>query len=288
MDSNTPQKPNKTIRFSTVISISLVLLMGGLLGLILVHSQNLSNYVKENIVLNIIVNEGTKESEILELQKLVNANPEVLSSQYISKEEAARNLTKDLGEDFVEFLGYNPLLPSLDVQLKAEFADNAVITKLASNLQKNELVKEVVYQKSLIDTINQNVKLISIGFLSFGLILLLIAITLINNTIRLAIFSQRFLIKSMQLVGATKGFIRKPFIIYGIVHGLVAGLIAIALMLLIMYLVINEIPEIGVLKDWSQFISVAAAIILAGVVISGLSTWFAVNRFLRLKIHELH
>lgn len=288
MDSNTPQKPNKTIRFSTVISISLVLLMGGLLGLILVHSQNLSNYVKENIVLNIIVNEGTKESEILELQKLVNANPEVLSSQYISKEEAARNLTKDLGEDFVEFLGYNPLLPSLDVQLKAEFADNAVITKLASSLQKNELVKEVVYQKSLIDTINQNVKLISIGFLSFGLILLLIAITLINNTIRLAIFSQRFLIKSMQLVGATKGFIRKPFIIYGIVHGLVAGLIAIALMLLIMYLVINEIPEIGVLKDWSQFISVAAAIILAGVVISGLSTWFAVNRFLRLKIHELH
>ena len=119
MDSNIPTKQNKTLRFSTVISISLVLLMGGLLGLILVQSQNLSNYVKENIVLNIIVNEGTKESEILELQKQINANPEVLRTQYISKEEAARNLTKDLGEDFVEFLGYNPLLPSLDVHLKA-------------------------------------------------------------------------------------------------------------------------------------------------------------------------
>jgi cell division transport system permease protein len=288
MDSNIPTKQNKTLRFSTVISISLVLLMGGLLGLILVQSQNLSNYVKENIVLNIIVNEGTKESEILELQKQINANPEVLRTQYISKEEAARNLTKDLGEDFVEFLGYNPLLPSLDVHLKAEFADNAIITKLAAKLEKNELVKEVVYQKSLIDTINQNVKLISIGFLGFGLILLLIAITLINNTIRLAIFSQRFLIKSMQLVGATKAFIRKPFIIYGILHGLVAGLIAIVLMVLIMYLVISEIPEIAILKDWTQFMTVAAGIVLAGIIISGLSTWFAVNRFLRLKIHELY
>ncbi len=288
MDSNIPPKQNKTLRFSTVISISLVLLMGGLLGLILVQSHNLSNYVKENIVLNIIVNEGTKESEILELQKQINANGEVLRTQYISKEEAARNLTKDLGEDFVEFLGYNPLLPSLDVHLKAEFADNAMITKLAAKLKKNELVKEVVYQKSLIDIINQNVKLISIGFVGFGLILLLIAITLINNTIRLAIFSQRFLIKSMQLVGATKAFIRKPFIIYGIIHGLVASLIAIALMVLIMYLVINEIPEIGALKDWTQFMSVAAGVIVAGVIISGLSTWFAVNRFLRLKIHELY
>ncbi len=288
MDSNIPPKQNRTLRFSTVISISLVLLMGGLLGLILVQSHNLSNYVKENIVLNIIVNEGTKESEILELQKQINSNGEVLRTQYISKEEAARNLTKDLGEDFVEFLGYNPLLPSLDVHLKAEFADNAMITKLAAKLKKNELVKEVVYQKSLIDIINQNIKLISIGFVGFGLILLLIAITLINNTIRLAIFSQRFLIKSMQLVGATKAFIRKPFIIYGIIHGLVASLIAIVLMVLIMYLVINEIPEIGVLKDWTQFMSVAAGVIVAGVIISGLSTWFAVNRFLRLKIHELY
>ena len=119
LERNVPQKQNKTIRFSTVISISLVLLMGGLLSLILVHSRNLSNYVKENIVLNIIVNEGTKESAILELQSQIKSNPEVLKVEYISKEQAARNLTKDLGEDFVEFLGYNPLLPSLDVYLKA-------------------------------------------------------------------------------------------------------------------------------------------------------------------------
>lgn len=288
LERNVPQKQNKTIRFSTVISISLVLLMGGLLSLILVHSRNLSNYVKENIVLNIIVNEGTKESAILELQSQIKANPEVLKVEYISKEQAARNLTKDLGEDFVEFLGYNPLLPSLDVYLKAEYADNASITKLVKRLEKKEVVKEVVYQKSLIDSINRNVRLISLSFLGFGLILLLIAITLINNTIRLAIYSQRFLIKSMQLVGATKGFIRKPFIKYGIVHGLVASLIAIALLIVIMYFIKSEVPELGVLNDWSQFGMVFFGIIVSGIVISGLSTWFAVSKFLRLKIYELY
>ena len=288
LERTTPQTQNKTIRFSTVISISLVLLTGGLLSLILVQSRNLSNYVKENIVLNIIVNQGTKEAEILALQTQINANPEVLKTQYISKEQAAKNLTKDLGEDFVEFLGYNPLLPSLDVYLKADYADNASITKLVSRLEKNEVVKEVVYQKSLIDTINQNVRLISVGFLGFGLILLLIAITLINNTIRLAIFSQRFLIKSMQLVGATKNFIRKPFLVYGLLHGLIASLVAIGLMIIILYFVKSEIPEIEVLNNWGQLGVVLAGIVISGIIISGLSTWFAVSRFLRLKIYELY
>lgn len=288
LDRNVPQRQNKTIRFSTVISISLVLLMAGLLGLILVHSHNLSNYVKENIVLNVIVNEGTKESSVLELQSQLNTKPQVLRTQYVSKEQAARNLAKDLGEDFEDFLGYNPLLPALDVYLKADFADNKNITAFAKQIEQNELVKEVVYQKSLIDIVNENVRLISLGIIGFALILLLIAIALINNTIRLAIFSQRFLIKSMQLVGATKGFIRKPFIIYGIVHGLIAGLIAIGLLLILLYFVKNEIPEIGVLKDWTQFGLVFLGMILAGIIISGLSTWFAVSRFLRLKIYELY
>ncbi len=288
LDRNVPQRQNKTIRFSTVISISLVLLMAGLLGLILVHSHNLSNYVKENIVLNVIVNEGSKESSVLELQSQLNSKPQVLRTQYVSKEQAARNLAKDLGEDFEDFLGYNPLLPALDVYLKADFADNKSISALAKQIEQNELVKEVVYQKSLIDIVNENVRLISLGIIGFGLILLLIAIALINNTIRLAIFSQRFLIKSMQLVGATKGFIRKPFIIYGIIHGLIAALIAIGLLLILLYFVKNEIPEIAVLKDWSQFGLVFLGMILAGIIISGMSTWFAVSRFLRLKIYELY
>ena len=288
LERNTPQQANKTIRFSTVISTSLVLLMGGLLGLILMQSRTLSDYVKENIVLNVIVSEGTKEAEVLELQSQINANPEVLRSQYISKEEAARNLAKDLGEDFVEFLGYNPLLPSLDVYLKAEFADNASISKLADKIQKNEMVKEVVYQKSLIDTINSNIKMISLALAGFGFILLLIAIALINNTIRLAVFAQRFTIKSMQLVGATKGFIRKPFVVYGMVHGLLAGFIALLLLMAIIYFVDTEIPEIALLGNWKQFGLVGSGMILTGVILTGLSTWFAVNRFLRQKIYELY
>src|SRR6476469_11165027 len=153
-DSRAARK-TKTIYVSTVISISLVLLMVGLLGLILVHGKNLSNYVKENIVLNVIINEGTKEVDVLALQKQIEANNYVKSTQYISKEHAAINLTKDLGEDFIKFLGYNPLLSSIDIYLKAEYANNKSIEILSRQLQKNPLINEVRYQKSLVDMINQ-------------------------------------------------------------------------------------------------------------------------------------
>ena len=262
--------------------------MTGLLGLILVHAKNLSNYVKENIVLNIIVNEGAKEVDITALQKQLDANPFVLKTQYVSKELAARNLTKDLGEDFVNFLGYNPLLSSIDVYMKADYANNASITTFTSQLSKNPLVKEVIYQKSLIDMVDQNIKGIGLVILAFAGILLIIAVALINNTIRLAIYSQRFLIKSMQLVGATKGFIRKPFLGYGILHGLLAGLIAIILLLLTLYFAQQQVPEMIILRNWFEFIIVFAGVLGIGILISGLSTYFAVSKFLRLKIHDLY
>jgi cell division transport system permease protein len=287
-EESTASKKTKTIYVSTVISIALVLLMTGLLGLILVHAKNLSNYVKENIVLNIIVNDGAKEVDILALQKQIDANPFVLKSQYVSKELAARNLTKDLGEDFVEFLGYNPLLSSIDVYMKADYANNNSITAFTSQLNKNPLIKEAIYQKSLIDMVNQNIRGIGLIILAFAGILLVIAIALINNTIRLAIYSQRFLIKSMQLVGATKGFIRKPFMAYGILHGLLAGLIAIILLLGILYLAQQQVPEMIILRNWFEFGIVFAGVLGIGILISGLSTYFAVSKFLRLKIYELY
>ncbi len=287
-EGSTSAKKTKTIYVSTVISIALVLLMTGLLGLILVHAKNLSNYVKENIVLNIIVNEGAKEVDITVLQKQLDANPYVLKTQYVSKELAARNLTRDLGEDFVDFLGYNPLLSSIDVYMKADYANNASITAFTSQLSKNPLVKEVIYQKSLIDMVNQNIRGIGLVILAFAGILLIIAVALINNTIRLAIYSQRFLIKSMQLVGATKGFIRKPFLGYGILHGLLAGLIAIILLLLTLYFAQKQVPEMIILRNWFEFIIVFAGVIGIGILISGLSTYFAVSKFLRLKIHDLY
>lgn len=287
-EESTASKKTKTIYISTVISIALVLLMIGLLGLILVHAKNLSNYVKENIVLNIIVNDGAKEVDILALQKQIDANPFVLKSQYVSKELAARNLTKDLGEDFVEFLGYNPLLSSIDVYMKADYANNDSITAFTSQLNKNPLIKEAIYQKSLIDMVNQNIRGIGLILLAFAGTLLIIAIALINNTIRLAIYSQRFLIKSMQLVGATKGFIRKPFMAYGIFHGLLAGLIAIILLLGILYLGQKQVPEMIILRNWFEFGVVFAGVLGIGILISGLSTYFAVSKFLGLKIYELY
>lgn len=287
-EGSSASKKTKTIYVSTVISIALVLLMLGLLGLILVHAKNLSNYVKENIVLNIIVNEGAKEVDVLALQKQIDANEYVLKTQYVSKELAARNLTTDLGEDFVEFLGYNPLLSSIDVYLKADYANNASITTLNNQLTKNPLVKEVIYQKSLIDMVNQNIRTIGIVILAFAAVLLIIAIALINNTIRLAIYSQRFLIKSMQLVGATKSFIRAPFLGYGVLHGLIAGLIAIILLLLTLYLAQKEIPELIILRNWFEFGIVFLGVIGIGVLISGLSTYFAVSKYLSLKIYDLY
>lgn len=287
-ESSNSGKKTKTLYVSTVISIALVLLMTGLLGLILVHAKNLSKYVKENIVLNIIVNEGAKEVDITALQKQLDANTYVLKTQYVSKELAARNLTKDLGEDFVDFLGYNPLLSSIDVYLKADYANNESIEKFTATLNKNPLVKEVVYQKSLIDMVNQNIQGIGLVILAFATILLIIAVALINNTIRLAIYSQRFLIKSMQLVGATKSFIRKPFLTYGIIHGLLGALIAIILLLISLYIAQQQVPEIIILRDWFEFSLVFIGVIFLGALISGLSTYFAVSKFLRLKIYDLY
>eukprot|EP00388_Colpodella_angusta_P002726 GDKJ01009559.1.p1 GENE.GDKJ01009559.1~~GDKJ01009559.1.p1 ORF type:complete len:246 (+),score=10.04 GDKJ01009559.1:202-939(+) len=185
-------KKTKTIYISTIFSIALVLLMLGMLGLILVHAKNLSNYVKENIVLNIIVDEGAKETEILAFQKELNNEVAVKQTQYVNKEVAQHNLTKDLGEDFVNFLGYNPLLSTIDVYMKADYANNKNIDALKAKILKNPIVKEVVYQSSLIDMVNNNINTIGLIVLGFALILMIIAIALINNTIRLAIFSQRF------------------------------------------------------------------------------------------------
>src|SRR5690606_1284857 len=194
---STSSRKTKSVYISTVISIALVLLMTGLLGLIVVHARNLSNYVKENIVLNIIIKEDTKEADVLTLQKELSSDKFVLNTQYISKELAARNLQQDLGEDPVEFLGYNPLISSIDVYLKAQYANKDSIETFIKKTSASSMVKEVVYQESLIDMVNKNIRIIGIVILGFAIILLIIAVALINNTIRLAIYSQRFLIKSM-------------------------------------------------------------------------------------------
>ena len=225
------QRKLRTASASTVISISLVLFMLGILGLILVNAQRLSNYVKENIGFTVMLKEEIKEVDVLQFQKTLDASQWVKSSQYVSSEEAAAILQKDLGEDFISFLGYNPLTASIDIHLHANHTSLERMNALESELSNHDLVSEVVFQKDLVDSINQNVQKVSLLLLSFCLLLLIIAVALINNTIRLSVYSKRFLIRTMKLVGATHGFIRKPFLASGLTQGIFGALIGILLLM---------------------------------------------------------
>src|SRR5690606_38528105 len=287
-EEGSPRRKTKSVYVSTVISIALVLLMTGLLGLILVHAKNLSKYVKENIVLNVIVNDHVNEGDVLAMQKDLEKDPYVLRTEYISKELAAKNLKEDLGEDFVEYLGHNPLLPSIDIYLKEQYANTDSIQNFIQKASKNSRVKEVVYQESLIDMVNKNIRIIGMVVLAFAVVLLIIAVALINNTIRLAIYSQRFLIKSMQLIGATKTFIRKPYIFYGIFHGLLGALIAILLLIFTLQFAQKQIPDLVFLRNWYEFGAIFLIVVILGIIISGLSTYFAVTKYLRAKSHSLY
>lgn len=278
----------KSSYVTTLVSITLVLFMLGMLGLIILHAKKLSDYVKENIGFSIIMKENVKEAGIIQLQKTLDASDYVKSTEYITKEKAAEELTKDLGEDFIDFLGYNPLLPSIDLRLKAEYANIDSLTIIEKDLLANKNVKEVFYQKSLVHLINKNLRRISIIILGFSILLLIIAIALINNTIRLSVYSKRFLIKSMQLVGATQAFIRRPFILKGILHGILGAFIAILLLVGILYFSQQEIPELVNLQDADLFISIFGFVILLGIIISWMSTFFAVKKYLNLKADSLY
>ena len=196
---------------STIVGVVLVLYMLGLLGLIVMHAKKLSDYVKENIGFTIFLNEDVKDVDVIQLQKTLDARGYVKSTEFITKEKAATALQKDLGEDFVTFLGYNPLPASIDVRLSANFANSDSLEVLKTELLKNKNVKEVSYQKSLVTAVNENIRKISLIILGFSCLLLFIAIALINNTIRLSVYSKRFLIRTMQLIGATESFIRNLF-----------------------------------------------------------------------------
>lgn len=277
-----------TSYITTVISITLVLFMIGLLGLLILHAKNLSNYVKENIGFSIMIKENIKEGGILELQKKLDVQPYVKSTEYIPKDRAAIELKKELGEDFIGFLGYNPLLPTIDLRLKADYATLESVTQIEKKLLSNPEVKEVFYQKSLVEMVNQNIERISFVLLGFSLALLIISIALINNTIRLSVYSRRFILRSMQLVGATKGFIQKPFIIRGIVNGIISSILAIGLLMLVVYFALQEVPELLQVENLAMYVILITSLLLLGILISWFSTYFAVRKFLRMKTDSLY
>jgi len=278
----------KSSYITTVVSISLVLFMLGLLGLIVLHAGKLSDYVKENIGFSIIMKDNVKEAGIIQLQKSLDKTPYVKSTNYITKEQAANEFSKELGEDFTEFLGYNPLLPTIEVRFKADYANNDSLSIIKDKILANSNVKEVWYQESLVDLVNKNVKRIGIIILGFSVLLLIIAIALINNTIRLSVYSKRFLIRSMQLVGATRAFISKPFILRGMVQGMIGAFIAILLLAGIIYLSRREVPELVDLQNPEMFLSLFAFVLILGIVISWLSNYFAVRKYIKIKTEKLY
>jgi cell division transport system permease protein len=273
---------------STVISVALVLFMLGLLGLIILNAKKLSNYVKENIGFTVILNDSVKEVEVAHLQKVLDATSYVKSTEYINKQQAALNLQKDLGEDFVSFLGYNPLRGSIEVRLNADYANSDSLIWIEKDLMKDNIVKEVYYQKSLVSLVNENVKKIGLVIILFSAMLMIVSIALINNSIRLSIYARRFLIRTMLLVGATGGFIRRPFVLRGIRHGLYGAVIAILLLVGVLYLVQQQLPELFQLQDEKMIATLFALVIALGIIITWISTWLAVHKYLRLKTDELY
>jgi cell division transport system permease protein len=262
--------------------------MLGLIGMIVLHARYLSNYVKENIGFSIMIKNDVKETEILEFQQFLNAKAYVKSSQYITKEQAAASLKNDLGEDFIGFLDYNPLLASIEIKFKADYAVADSLSWMEKGIMNNKIIKEIFYQKDLVSLVNENVRKITIILLGFCGLLLLIAIALINNTIRLSVYSRRFLIKTMQLVGATQGFIQKPFLRKSFWHGILSGIFAIGLLLLVIYWVQKQLPELYILSDFKILGILFSSIVIAGVLFSAASTWFAVRKHLRQTTDELY
>ncbi len=278
----------KTSSITVVVSLALVLFMLGLLGLVVLNASKLSNHIKENIGFQVILKDTATSAQVDALQQEISASAFAKSVTHTTKEQAAEKLKADLGEDFVSFLGYNPLLSSLDVKLNADYANADTLMGIEKNLLQKSYVKEVVYHKDMIKQVNENAKVVSLYILIFSGLLLMVAIALINNTIRLSIYSQRFLIRTMYLVGATRTFISKPFIFKGIRQGVIAGILAGALLAGFLVVSTNYIPDLLQLQDENMLALLFGGIVLLGIFISSISAMFSVMRYLRLKTSDLY
>ena len=277
-----------TSYFFVIISISIVLYILGAFVFLVVNADEISNDFKENIPLTIYLKESAKKIEITQLQKKISLKNYTKSSVFISKEQGAELLIKEIEEDFLEFLGTNPILNSIDVYLKAEFVRSDILYDIDKEFSKNEIVDEVRYDSPLVSLLNENLKKIKIGILVMASFFLTISILIINNSIRLSIYSDRMLIKTMQLVGATKSFIRKPFIKTHVKLGIVGSIIAIIFLYLSVIYLEKNVDEIYFLFDFNIIILLFVSLILFSIVITFICTFLATQKFLKSKIEQLY
>ncbi|MEK9852707.1 MAG: permease-like cell division protein FtsX [Flavobacteriaceae bacterium] len=273
---------------SVVISISLVLFFVGILGLFLLNTQNIASYFKEQIVMTVYLKDNAKDIEITQLQKKVQLNPATKKINYIPKEEAAAQYARDIGEDFLEFLGYNPLLTSIDIYFNAAYVNKVSLTETKAELETADFVDEVVFDQPLVTLLDENILRISYVLGITTLFFIAIALLLINSSIRLSIYSKRFIIKTMQLVGATKSFIRKPFILTHLRLGVLSSFLAL-LGLGFVFLELNRrFPELNMLDNPMGLIVVFVGVLTLGIGITGISTFFATQRYLNLKSDAIY
>lgn len=273
---------------TSTISTMLVLLLLGLVVLFVLSANNLSIYVKENISFSLLISDDMHESAILQYQKKLNDEPFVKATTYISKKQALKEQTEAMGTDPKEFLGYNPFTASIEIKLNSDYANSDSIAKIEKKLKKNSNILEVKYPQELMDAVNDNIKKISIVLLSLAGLLTLISFALINNTIRLAIYSKRFLIHTMKLVGANWGFIRRPFLRRNIWSGIIAGLMADGILMGTAYTLVTYEPELIRIITPEVMLIVSASVLLFGIIITFLCAYASINKYLRMKASTLY
>ena len=274
--------------FSVVLSIALVLFLLGSLGLLVLNTKKLADHFKEQITISVFLKDSAKPVEINQLQKSLAMADYTKSSVYVSKEDAAEQYSEDIGENFQEFLGYNPLKNSFDVNLKADFVSPEQVAEIAASLSEKPYIDEVSYDQPLVSLLSDNVKKISWWILMASAIFTVMAVLLINSSIRLSIYSKRFIIKTMQMVGATKKFIRKPFVITNIKLGIYGALIALVALAVVLYYVNSAFPELNLFEDMVLLSILFIGILFLGVFISYISTYVATQRFLNLRTNDLY
>ncbi len=276
-------------KMTAIISISLVLFLLGLVVLLLLFANNFSTYVKENLSFDIVLNDDISDVQLKKLQQTLNSTTYAKSVTYRSKEEAAELLKNDLGQSPEELLGFNPLPATFEVKLKSDYVDAdsiALIEKSVRNMSTN--IQDVAYHKDLIQLVNENMKKIGLMILGIAILLLFISYALINNTIRLMIYSKRFLIHTMRLVGATNSFITRPFIRSNILSGIIAAFIAIGLLSWLLFYVAKDIENFQEYINIDSLLVVFASVLIFGIVISIIATWMAVNKYLRMNVNDMY
>ena len=274
--------------FSVILSISLVLFLVGVLGLLLLNSKKVADHFKEQIAFTIYINDSAKPIEVKQLQKSLRIRKETKSVTYVSKEEAAESHANDIGEDFMEFLGYNPLLSSVDVYFVSEYVSPLFLSQLKEDFESKPYVNEVFYDQPLLEILDENIKKITQGIIGLSGLFILIAILLINSSIRLSVYSKRLIIKTMQLVGATKRFIRRPFIVKHLQLGLIGALLSSTGLGYLIYELNLRFPELALMSDPKEPALIFGVIFAMGVIITGISTFFATQRFLNLTTDAAH